>query len=165
MNTRKKSLKILALILSVALMGIGAAPAKADCSKDCCCKVPSKIQLQDISSIHQVTRHMQEYAKMHDGSHQVHTFYLLVQSDTGRSGCQEGATRNACEVAPFYSHDALAGVIKTAPRAENIVYAHTAVNAGIVESGSPFSGLAAGNGRMVRAGPQPLYLQNLSLLI
>lgn len=165
MNTRKKSLKILALTLSLALMGIGAVPATADCSSDCCCKAPSKIQFQDITSIPQVTRQMQEYDKMHGGSHQVHTYFLLVESETTRPGCQEKTAQNTCGMEPLYSHDAFKGVIQSAPQAEHIYCAYRTINAGIIERDPLFSGPATSDGLMVRAGPQPLYLQNLSLLI
>ena len=164
MNIRKKSLKILALTLSVALLGIGAAPGTADCSKDCCCKAPSKIQFQDISSIHHVSRHLQDYERM-EGADQVHAFFLLAKSDTKRAGCQEKSTQNTCGMEPLYSNDAFKGVIQTAPRAAQILYAHCTVNAGMIETDSPFSGPADNDGLMVRAGPQPLYLKNLSLLI
>ncbi|MBW1944397.1 MAG: hypothetical protein JRJ51_16380 [Deltaproteobacteria bacterium] len=165
MNIRKKSLKILALTLSVALLGIGAAPATADCSNDCCCIAPSKIQFQDITPISQMTRHMQEYERMHEGSHQVHTFFLLVQSDTKRNGCEQRTTESSCGVEPLPGLEVLHCSLQTNPRAEHIFYAYCTVNAGMIETDSLFFGPAANDGLMVRAGPQPLYLQNLSLLI
>ena len=102
---------------------------------------------------------------MHEGSHQVHTFFLLVESDTRRAGCQEKTAQNACGMEPLYSHDAFNGVIQTAPRAAQIFYAYWTVDAGMIETDSLFFGPAANDESLVRAGPQPLYLKNLSLLI
>lgn len=99
------------------------------------------------------------------GAHQVHTFFLLVESDPGKAACQEKATQNTCGMEPLYSQDAYKGVIQTAPRTEQIFYAHSIANTGMIETESPFLGPADNDGLMVRAGPQPLYLKNLSLLI
>ncbi len=164
MNIRKKSLKILALTLSVALMGIGAVPATADCASACCCIAPSEIHFQDISSIHQVTRHMQEYERM-EGAQQVHTFFLLVESDTKRNGCEQRTTESSCGVEPLPGLEVLHCSLQTNPQAEQLFYAYRTVNAGMVETDSLFFRPAANGRLMVRAGPQPLYLKNLSLLI
>lgn len=165
MNTRKKSLKILAFILSVALMGIGAAPAKAECSSACCCKAPSKIHFQDISSFHQVTRHLQEYERMHEGSHQVQRFFLLVESDTERKNCEQRAAEKSCGMEPLAGLEVLHCSLHTNPHVGYKFYSSSTVNAGMIKNDALFSGPANPAGLMVRAGPQPLYLQNLSLLI
>lgn len=165
MNPRKKSLKILALLLSAALMGIGAAPAAADCDTECCCKAPSRMHLQDISSIHHVTRHMQEYQRMHDGTGQVHAFFLLVQSEAGNKGCERKTAETSCNMEPLAKVDVLHCTLHTNPHAEYHLYSLSFVNTGMIGNDSLSYRSATYAGLTVRAGPQPLYLQNLTLLI
>jgi hypothetical protein len=169
MNTRlhfrKKSLKLFALTLSLALAGIGAVPATADCSADCCCKAPSRIGWQDISSIYQVTRLMQEYQRTHDGSHQVHANFLLAQTGTKKKACEQKTDEKSCGMEPLANVSVWHCTLRSSPQAGQNIYSFSSANAEIIECDSLIFGSAADGGHIVRAGPQPLYLQNLALLI
>ena len=166
MNLRKKTIRMLAVALSLSLVSIGAIPAKADCSSACCCEAPSGIHFQDITSISQMTRHMQEYSRMHEGSHEVHKFFLLVPTDSGGTSCHERTAPASCGMEPLYSHDALKGIIQAVPRAAEVVFytSSIAVTERTANNPLPF-GPASSRILTARARPYPLYLHNLSLLI
>lgn len=166
MKIRKKTIRVIALVLALSLVGVSAVPARTVCASTCCCKTPLQIPLLDPTSISRITHHIDEHERMHEGSYRVSRYFLLGNTSPGATNCQGTTERETCGMEPLATFQVLQGVIHSAPRTVHVSLPDAGpVVVPMIGKDQLLFGPAADSGMTNRAGPRPLYLQNLSLLI
>jgi len=166
MSLRKKTIQIIALTLALSLVGVSAVPAKTACARACCCKTPSQIPVLDPTSLSRITHHLKEHERMQEGSYRVSGYFFLKNSSPEAQDCRVKTGPAACGMEPLDRLQVLYGAIHSVPRASHGPV-HATGTAAVAVAGKdlfPFRP-AAETAMITRAGPSPLYLQNLSLLI
>ena len=103
---------------------------------------------------------------MQEGSYRVSGYFFLKNPSPGAQNCRERSKAAACGMEPSDTSQVFYGAVHSVPRAtQGLLHAFGAAEIAIVEKDIFPFGLAAGTALTARAGPPPLYLQNLSLLI
>jgi len=160
MRIRNLIFRVIAGVLILPLLGVGAVPAKTICAGDCACCVDGKLEESGISTVsHRVTG----LQGILEGVHQSHG-NVSKAHQKGLSS-REGIMSGSCNMERPRSLEVVRHSGPTVPRPERSLsgaMASASVEASLGDRLIP--GQAVRYLRTAHVGPIPLYLQNLSLL-
>ena len=166
MGIRKPIFRMISGALVLLLVMVGAVPAKTACAGACACCKETEKQFQDSDMDLTLHHQSQEHGVFSAVSYTGHKYLPFTGSFFSEPDCYEKIVNASCHMKPSRAPEALQGSVPTVLRADrSLPGALVFVNCGISTNELSFFGYTARPLVVSRAGPTPLYLQNLTFLI
>jgi len=162
---QKLIFRLIAGALVLLLVMIDAFPAKTACAGACACCKETKKQLQDSDMDLTLHHRSQGHGVFLAVSHTGHKYLPFSGSFYPDTGPYEGIVNSSCDMKPSRVPEVLLSSAPTVPRADrSLLGDFVFASSGISTNELSFFGFTSRHLVASRAGPTPLYLQNLTLL-
>ena len=166
MTIRNLTSKIISTTLILSFFSVGVAPAKSDCAGSCTCSTETENQVQGSVIVPGASHAVGMHAAIPRPRHQTSSDGFLLSIYFPDHSChQAGIVSATCDMEPLRPLEALQSVSSSVPRSERLMLkVITSVLTEKFSIESPFYRPTSRYLMNVKTTPNPLYLQNLSIL-